>query len=175
MNDTTTIADVFGGIEDPDAEPLTLHRFAPEEALTALPDFGDLIELWLARRGPAAVQDWGDFDFADFRGWHASIILGSFESAEPDPTMRLVGQAFVDAAAANAKGLRISEVTPLLYERQLKEHFRKIRDEGLIGLASGRTPFRDRGHIPMRILELPFRHGGTAVVRTIHVLAKEDS
>lgn len=119
------------------------------------------------------MPDWADFDFADFVGWHSSLILGEFEGEEPDITMRLIGQAFVDAAAVNARGRRISEVTPLLYERQLREHFGRIRAEGVIGLTTGRTPFKGRGHVPMRVMELPFRFGGPKVTRTLHVLARE--
>jgi len=167
-----TIADVMQGVEDPDAEPLVMQRFTPAEAKAALPDYADLIDLWLARRGTEAVPDWADFDFADFVGWHSSLILGAFESDEPDITLRLVGQDFVDAAALNAKGRRMSEVTPLLYKRQLREHFSKIRAEGLIGLTSGKTPFKGRSHVPMRIMELPFRYGGPQVTRMLHVLAK---
>ena len=167
----TSVFHVFQGTEDPDAPPLVLRCFAPEAARTALPDFAALVDLWLERRGAAAVPDWADFDFADFRGWHERITLGSFDTPEPDPTLRLVGESFVEAFGSSAKGLRISEVAPLLYERQLRDHFRSIRQEGLIGLTCGQTPFVGRRHVPMRILELPLRYGGAEVQRTLHVLA----
>jgi len=151
---------------------MDLQLFSAEEARAALPDFADLINLWLARRGSAAVPDWSDVDFADFRGWHDSIVLGVFESDDPDPTLRLAGQTYIDVTQQNPTGRRLSELAPRMFDLYFREHFRQIRDQGLIGLASGRQPIKERTHVMLRILELPFRDGGDRVERTVHVLAK---
>jgi len=172
MSDPSPAAAIFGGDEDPNAEPMDLQCFSAEEARAALPDFADLIDLWLARRGSAAVPDWSAVDFADFRGWHDSIVLGVFESDEPDPTLRLAGQTYIDVTQQNPTGRRMSELAPRMFDLYFREHFRQIRDHGLIGLASGRQPLKGRSHVMLRILELPFRDGGAEVRRTVHVLSK---
>lgn len=172
MSDPSPAAAIFSGDEDPDAEPMDLRCFSGDEARAALPDFAGLIDLWNERRGSAAVPDWAGMDFADFRGWHDSIVLGVFESDEPDPTLRLAGQTYIDMTAQNPTGRRLSELAPRMFDLHFREHFREIRDKGLIGLAAGRQPLKGRSHVMLRILELPFRDGGTEVKRTVHVLSK---
>lgn len=172
MSDPVPAVEVFTGEEDPNAEPMELRCFTAEEARAALPDFADIIDRWLARRGAAAVPDWSDMDFADFVGWHDSLVIGKFESDEPDPTLRLAGETYIDVTAQNPTGRRLSELAPRMFDLYFREHFRQIRDEGLIGLAFGRQPLKGRSHVILRILELPFRDGGDKVERTLHVLAK---
>lgn len=174
MSEPVSAAEIFGGDEDPNAEPMDLQCFTAEEAREALPEFADLIDLWIERRGTAAVPDWADMDFADFVGWHDSIVLGVFEDDEPDPVFRLAGQTYLDVTAQNPTGRRLSELAPRMFDLYFREHFRQIRDQGLIGLASGQQPIKERTHVMLRILELPFRDGGEKVARTVHVLAKRN-
>lgn len=161
---------VFARLEDPNAEPLHLSLLKPADALEAAPDFADLIRLWLDRRGDAAVPDWCDMDFTDFRGWHAALVLGAFEDEEPDPRFRLVGEDFQQLAQRNVTGQRFSELVPRLYDLQFREHFRRLRAEGLIGLSEGRFALYDRQHVGVRVLELPFRNGGHGIERTLHAV-----
>lgn len=173
MDNSTLLAGLSEGVEDPGAAPMAHRCFSPEEARAALPDFAELIDLWLERRGAAAVPDWGDVDFADFRGWHASILPGRFESQEPDPTLRLAGQNFIDVTQHNPKGLRMSQIAPRLYELHFRDHFRRLREQGLIGLTTGQLFLRGRDHVALRVLELPFRESGSEVMRTVHALPKD--
>lgn len=173
MSDILPVTKALAAAEDPNAEPMELRCFTAEEARAALPDFAELIELWMARRGGAAVPDWRDFDFADFRGWHDSLVVGRFEGDEPDPTLRLAGQTYIEVTQQNPTGRRLSELAPRMFDLYYREHFRQIRDHGLIGLAVGRQPLKGRSHVQLRILELPFRDGGPGVARTLHVLAKK--
>lgn len=165
------IQEAFASAEDPNAEPFDLRRFSAEEAMDAVPDLAALIRLWAERRGDALAPDWGDMDFADFRGWHSSICLGQFPDDEPDPLIRLMGQDFVDLALQEMKGTRFGAIYPRLYALQFREHFQAIRDHGLIGLATGKIAKIGRSHVRMRVMELPFRDGGPKVERTVHVLA----
>lgn len=172
MSDAAFLQQIFETAEDANAAPMELHLISPNQALAAAPDFADLIRLWLERRGDAEVPDWRDVDFPDFRGWHASLILGQFVDDEPDPVMRIAGQDYVDIARNNPKGARFSHVLPRLYRLQYREHFGAIRDRGLIGLSVGRMAFVDRGHVRLRVLELPFRDGGPKVERMLHALSR---
>jgi len=151
---------------------MDLRCFAPAAAFAALPEFGALIRLWLQRRGPAEVPDWSDVDFVDFRGWHAFLLLGRFDGNEPDPTLRMAGEGYIEMTKQNPRGWRISELVPRLYDLQFRDHFRRIRNDGAIGLTSGKVPLKGRGHVSLRILELPFRDGGSGVRRTLHALIK---
>jgi len=171
VNDPPRLENLFA-VEDPAAPPLTLQRFLPEEARGALPEFADLIDLWMARRGGAAVPDWHDMDFADFRGWHAYMMLSRFEGPEPDPLFRLAGEKVAELLQFTTQNRRVSDLAPRLYEMQFRDHFRQIREKGLIGLSSGKLPAKGRGHVTLRIVELPFRDGGDSVERLLHVQAR---
>lgn len=173
MEEPQDIEGIFAAVEDPDAPPLKVRLLRPEELRGALPEFAEIVELWLERRGDQAVPDWGGMDFADFVGWHAYLMLSRFESDAPDPTFRLVGEKVAEALQFPTQNRRLSDLAPTFYEMQFREHFRRIRDEGLIGLSSGRLPAKGREHTELRILELPFRDGGTKVERLLHVLARE--
>jgi len=163
--------EAFANAEDPNAEPFDLRRFSAEEAMQAAPELAALIQLWMERRRDALAPDWKEMDFVDFRGWHSSICLGQFPDDEHDPLIRLMGQEFVDLSLQEMKGTRFGTIYPRLYDLQFREHFRAIRDHGLIGLASGKVANFGRSHIHVRVLELPFRDGGPKVERTVHILA----
>lgn len=173
MDEPQDIEGLVDAVEDPDAPPLTVRLIRPEEAREALPEFAEIIDLWLGRRGEDAVPDWRDMDFADFVGWHAYVMLSSFDGDEPDPLFRLVGEKVAEVLQFPAQQRRVSELAPSFYELQFREHFRQIRDQGLIGLTSGKLPAKGRHHAELRILELPFRDGGATVERLLHVLARE--
>ncbi|MGD1876442.1 MAG: PAS domain-containing protein [Kiloniellaceae bacterium] len=173
MDDPQRFEDLVAPVEDLTAAPLTVQCFVPEEARDALPEFAALIDLWLERRGSAGVPDWNDVDFTDFRSWHAYILLSKFEGAEPDPRFRLAGEKVAEVLQFETQGRRISDLAPQFYELQFRDHFHKIREHGLIGLTSGKLPAKGRGHVTLRILELPFRDGGSAVERLLHAQAKE--
>jgi hypothetical protein len=172
LEDPPQFESLFAAVEDPDAPPLSLQLFSPEEARESLPEFAEIIHLWLERRGGAAVPDWGNMDFADFVGWHAYIMLSRFESDAPDPTFRLVGEKMAELLQFPLQNRRLSDLAPQFYERQLRGHFGAIREQGLIGLTSGNLPAKGRVHASLRILELPFRDGGRGVERLLHVLAR---
>ena len=172
MEDQEQLEGVSAAVEAPAAPPLTAQRFRPEEARAALPEFAEVIDLWLERRGDAAVPDWGAMDFADFVGWHAQMMVSRFESEEPDPVFRLVGEKVAEVFQFSAQNRSVSELAPHFYELQFRDHFREIREQGLVGLTSGKLPAKGRGHASLRILELPFRDGGATVERLVHVLAK---
>ena len=57
---------------------------------------------------------------------------------------------------------------PLLFERQLREHFQAIRDTGAIGFVAGRAAIVGREFIRMRIVELPEARNGKPVGGMIH-------
>jgi len=172
LDDPQRFEDLFAAVEDPAAPPLTVQRFLPAEARNALPEFAELVDLWLERRGGAAVPDWRDMDFSDFRGWHAQILLSKFEGEEPDPLFRLAGEKVTEVLQFNTQNRRFSSLAPRFYELQFRDHFREIREHGLIGLTSGKLPAKGRGHASLRILVLPFRDGGTTVERLLHIQAK---
>lgn len=158
--------------EDPNLPPFDLSLLTPEEALESLPEFKELIELWMERRNDAPIPDWGDVDFADFRGWHYSLVITAFEGEEPDPKWKIVGELFREMSGANATVMRFSEIVPSLYTQQLRNHFAAVRDKGLIGLSVGRIANIGRGHVPLRVLELPFTEGGTRVERLVHIVSQ---
>lgn len=159
-------------VEDPDAPPLTVQLFRPAEVREALPEFAEIIDLRLQRRGGEAVPDWCDLGFADLVGRHAHVMLSSFDGEEPDPLFRLVGEKVAEVFQFPAQHRRVSALAPRFCEPQFRAHFRRIQDEGLIGLTSGKLPAKGRDHADLRILELPFRNGGATVERVLHVLAK---
>lgn len=172
MNEPQNIEGIFAAVEDPIAPPLKTWLFQPDEALKQLPEFAEIIDLWLERRGSESLPDWVDMDFADFRGWHAHLMLSKFETEDPDPTFRVVGEEVTVLLQFPTQNRRISDLAPTFYELQFREHFRRIRDEGLFGLTSGELPAKGRGHAVLRILEIPFRDGGTRVERLLHVLSR---
>ncbi|MEO3427567.1 PAS domain-containing protein [Pelagibius sp. CAU 1746] len=172
MDEGERLGEVLAAVEDSNLPPLTLQRFQPEEESEALSDFAAIVDLWRERRGGAAVPDWNDMDFSDFRGWHAQLMLSKFETDEPDPTFRLAGERVTELLGFPMQNHRFSELAPRFYALQFRDHFREIRNEGLIGLTSGKLPAKGRAHIFLRILELPFRDGGDKVERILHVLSK---
>lgn len=170
---TRIVQEFFEASEKPDAPPFLLRRFGPREALEAAPHLAPLIELWDSRRGGEAVPDWADVDFPDFRGWHSSIVVSDLPADEPDPIFRIIGEDFRIFDYTTTQGQRFSDRTPRLYERQFREHFREIRDRGLIGWSVGSAAIVGREHLRVRVLELPFRKGGPLVSRLLHVTSTD--
>lgn len=171
--DHRTLHALIEAVENPDTPPFELRRFGPDEAAKAAPHLRPLIELWNSRRGTRPVPDWSDVDFADFRGWHAAIVVSDLVGDEPDPLFRIVGEDYRIADFATTGGQRFSDRTPRLYERQFREHFGAIRDSGLIGWAVGSAAIVGREHVRLKILELPFTNGGQRVSRLVHVMSHD--
>ncbi len=156
--------------EDVSSPPMDLKRLTLEEALAAAPDFQGMLEVWGSKCRGDEVPDWHDFDFADFRGWHADIVLSVFKSEEPDPCFVLSGETFTRVIDFNVKGVHFSEGWPRLFNMQFREHFSAIRETGLIGLTEGKVATSDRSFQSIRVLELPLRDGGDRIQRMIHVV-----
>lgn len=171
MDSKTATEKVFRSLEeDVDSPPMDLKRLTFEEALAAAPDFQAMLHLWNSKRRGAPLPDWSDFDFPDFRGWHADIVLSVFDSDEPDPYFVLSGETFTQAIDFNVKGVHFSEGWPRLFDLQFRDHFGAIRQSGLIGLTEGRIATSARNFLSIRVLELPVRAGGDDVARLIHVV-----
>jgi hypothetical protein len=166
----TAFRQLFNAAESPTAAPFELRRLLPDEAGAAAPEFAGLIDLWRERRGAAAVPDWSSVEFADFRGWHSALMLSELSEADPDPRFRLIGEDYRMIRDSSLPGQRFSELMPRLFALQFREHFRQIARLGHMGLATGPAAFVGREYLRLRILELPFRHGGEAVARLLHVL-----
>lgn len=158
--------------ENPKAEPFTLRLIQPEAAVRSLPEFSDLVTLWLDRRTNTWVPDWSSVEFSDFRGWHSALVVSAFEGAEPDPKWRIVGNDYNEMAGVGNTGKRFSDVLPRLYQLQLRDHFAAIREHGLIGLSEGRLSAIDRGHIHVKIMELPFTDGDCRIERLVHAIVR---
>lgn len=151
-------------------ESLTSALLHPDEALDAGTPFNEVIRLWLDRRNGHAVPDWSDFDFADFCGWHAEMAISVFPDDEPDPQLRIIGEEVKAVTCCTIKGARFSELQPDLYRSFLREHFRRIRQDGLIGWSIGRVVAGGTAMIAKQMMELPVRRGGDGVDGLIHVI-----
>ena len=171
--DSRTAEALLQAAENPDAKPFVLRRFGPEQAALEAPHLAPLIRLWAERRGQQGVPDWSEMDFADFRGWHAAMVVSDLPPDEPDPQFRIVGEDLRIVDYTTDPGQRFSDRTPRLYARQFREHFRQIRETGLIGWSVGPVAFLGREHRRVKVLELPFRNGGPAVSRLVHVMTCE--
>lgn len=166
----TAFGQIFEAAENPTAAPFDLRRLSPGEAAEAEPQFAALLALWQERRGDAAVPDWSSMDFSDFRGWHSALMLSELSEADPDPRFRVIGEDYRAIRDSSLPGQRFSDLMPRLYALQFREHFRQIVVQGRVGLATGPAAFVGREWLRLKILELPFRHGGEAVTRLLHVL-----
>lgn len=173
--DSHVMRALLEAVENPDAEPFVLRRLTAPEAIAAAPHLAALIRLWDERRAGALAPDWSAMEFADFRGWHASMVVSDIPADEPDPVYRVIGEDFRIVSYSTEPGQRFSDRTPLLYERQFREHFREIRDQGLIGWSIGPVAFVGREHLRMKVLELPFRNGGERVSRLAHLMSHESA
>lgn len=156
----------------PQPSQKTVHRVTADRARALVPVFAPLIDLWEARRGDARAPCWRQMDFSDFLGWHPDIVMSSFDDDEPDPIYRIVGDAFAQMTNVPKRGMRFSEYAPELYESQLREHFRKLREEALIGVFEGQTAVVGYEHVHLQVLELPFRDGGERIDRLIHAVRR---
>lgn len=157
-------------IENPDSEPFVLRRFGPEEARTAAPHLAEVIDNWDRRRGDRPLPDWADAEFTDFRGWHSSLVLSDLPEGDPDPVFRIVGEDFRIVSYTTEAGQRFSDRTPMVYERQFREHFGLIRETGLIGWSVGPVAIVGREHIRLKVMEFPYRNGSERVSRLVHVM-----
>lgn len=156
--------------EDVTSPPMDLQRLTLEEALEVASDFRGMLDVWAGKRQGDRLPDWADFDFSDFRGWHADIVLSIFDKEEPDPCFVLSGDTFTRIIDYNVKGVHFSEGWPRLFDLQFREHFGVIRETGLIGLTEGKVATSARSFQSIRVLELPVRNGAERVERMIHVV-----
>jgi len=86
VDSKTATEKIFRSLEeDVDSPPMDLKRLTFEEALAAAPDFQAMLHLWNSKRRGAPLPDWSDFDFPDFRGWHADIVLSVFTPTSRTP------------------------------------------------------------------------------------------
>jgi hypothetical protein len=170
VSDLAYAAQAFQDIENSDAEPFDLALLTPEQAAGKTPKWADLIALWQARRQGELAPDWSQFDFADFRGLHASMVVSEFQTDEPDPTMFLIGEEFRRLYDSNPRGLSFSQTTPRLYAIQFRDHFQAIRDHGWIGHVQGQVAMKGKEHFSVEVLELPLRYGAAAIQRMFHLV-----
>jgi hypothetical protein len=159
-------------LQSPRQAQKTTHLVTAERALELVPDFAPLIALWNERRGDAPAPCWSQMDFTDFMGWHPDIVMSSFEGDEPDPVYRIIGETFAQMTNVPRRGMRFSEYAPELYESQLREHFRKLRDGALIGVVEGQAAVIGFEHVSLQVLELPFRDGGERIERLVHAVRR---
>lgn len=156
--------------ESDDPAPLHMRLLPPETEPEPASPFFDIHAAWNRRRAGNALPDWHDFDFADFRGWHSRLKVSVFPDDRPDPLFRIMGETWRIVAMGNLAGVRFSEVRPKLYDRQFRDHFRAIRDQGLIGRTRGAIAGADREFLTIEVLELPYSRDGARVGGLLHCL-----
>jgi hypothetical protein len=163
------------GKEATDATVGRLADFRPSllsaaDAKLHVPMLAPLITLWEERLNGERAPCWSQMYFEDFRGWHADLVLSSFEGEEPDPLFRLVGETFNEMTGRTVKGMRFSALYPDLYANGMRDHFTALRATARIGVGEGQVDIPGREHISLRVLELPFRNGGPRIDRLVHVV-----
>lgn len=156
--------------ESEDPSPLDMWLYPLDTRFDADSPFSSIVSAWNARRTGDGPPEWDAFDFADFRGWHSHLKVSVFPDDEPDPLFRIMGESWRLVALGNLAGVRFSEMRPKLFRRQLRDHFKAIRDGALIGRTRGKIAGISRDFISIEIMELPVARDGKRVGGLLHCL-----
>ena len=156
--------------EASDPAPYVIAHIALDGELSPDSPFHNIHQAWARRRTGDTPPAWDTFEFTDFRDWHSRLIISVFRDDEPDPEIRITGEAWQVVGPTNLKGLTFSQLFPRLYERQFRAHFAEIRERPLIGLCRGPLAAVDRDFVHVQVLELPVARFGYRVGGLIHCL-----
>jgi hypothetical protein len=156
--------------ERDDPTPFTTRHYPLSVELPQSSPFRDVLSVWNSRRIGAEPPAWDAFEFSDFRGWHSRMIVSVFADEEPDPVFRIMGEDWRHTSFGNVTGMRFSELLPKLYGSQFRDHLRTIREQALIGHASGQAAQEGRDFLNIQVLELPVSRNGERVGGLLHCI-----
>ena len=137
----------------------------------ALPGFEDLVRLWQDRRGDRAVPSWSDFDFYDFKGWHARLGLYEISYDPFDYTCRLSGTVIDGVFGRTLTGAKGSELAKMKVEDFASmEFYEMMARQMLIARTSGPLNFKGREHIQATFVDFPLSDDGLKATHTLEAL-----
>lgn len=150
------------------------YAFDLDAAATPYPSLDPVLSIWRGRRGGRAMPAWGDFDIADFVGWHRHLILYEVRHDPFDLYYRLFGSFPTEAYGANLTGSTLRTGAPEIETQNDIAHFEKLTAEVRIGASSGGQFWSNKEFITTAYLNLPLSRDGRTVSHFLTALIDLD-
>jgi len=138
---------------------------------SALPGFEDLVRLWQSKRGDRAIPSWSDFDFYDFKGWHARLSVYDISYDPFDYICRLSGTEIDVAYDQTMTGVTGSELEEMRVEHPAAmEFYEMMCRQMLFSRQLGTLNFKGREHVQVTCVEFPLSDDGRRATQTLEAL-----
>jgi len=133
----------------------------------SLGPFMPLVALWQSRARARPLPCWSDFEITDFAGWHDMMTVDAVSHDPLDGLTLIWGSRLAEVFGYQARGTSWRGSATL--RGLIAEDFaflERVCGEPCIGLARGRLDWRERDHVAIESLQLPFAPADAPVDRT---------
>lgn len=132
-----------------------------------------MFDLWRSKSDLPRLPAWGDFDFADFVGWHANLILYEVLHDPFDLLYRICGSTAAKAYGRDLTGQTMRTGASGIQEDVDLAFYRELTAQRRVGSCEGPAYWRGRRLLHHAFLCLPLAEDGNAVTHFITVLHHE--
>ncbi len=132
-----------------------------------------IFDLWRSKADLPRLPAWGDFDFADFLGWHANLILYEVLQNPFDLRYRICGSGAAQAYGKDLTGQTMRAGAADIQEEIDLSFYNELVTERRVGACAGPAYWRGRHLLQHAFLCLPLSEDGDAVTHFITVLHLE--
>lgn len=125
--------------------------------------FAAVVDLWREKAGDARFPAWSDFELEDFTGWWGRISLADVHQEPFDIEFALWGTKLTEWWGVDFTRKKMSEVyenRQVNWEKFEGPYFRKLVDDGGIGIIMGDLRALHRGYISVQGIDLPLMRNG---------------
>lgn len=125
--------------------------------------FQPLFDLWDAKADYPTLPAWKDFDFPDFLGWHANLILYEVLNSPFDLRYRICGSKAVQAYGRDLTGMTLRIGAEDIQEDADLAFYQEMTEQRRYGTCEGPAYWRGRLFLKHAFLCLPLAESGDAV------------
>ena len=129
--------------------------------------------LWQSKADFPSLPAWGDFDFRDFVGWHANLILYEVQHQPFDLLYRICGSGAAQAYGKDLTGETMRSGAADIQEDIDLEFYREMTTERRFGTCEGSAYWRGRFFLQHAFLCLPLAEDGHDVTHFLTALHLE--
>ncbi|WP_425403768.1 hypothetical protein [Hwanghaeella sp.] len=134
---------------------------------------GPVFDLWRAKCDMPHLPAWRDFDFGEFVGWHANLILYEVKTEPFDLLYRICGGGAAHVYGKDLTGQTMRSGAEGIQEDIDLAFYQEMADERRYGTCQGPAYWRGRLFLQHAFLCLPLSEDGDRVTHFLTVLHLE--
>lgn len=132
-----------------------------------------IFDLWRGKTDPPRLPSWADFEFRDFSGWHANLILYEVLQDPFDLLYRICGSRAAWAYGRDLTGKTMRHGADGIQEDIDLIYYQEMTEQRMFGICEGPAYWRGRHYLQHAFLSLPLAEDGDTVTHFITVLRLE--